>query len=802
MGPGPGSRSRSRGGLGRAALGNLWQWPLFLFSIVLFGYAAYLFIDPQRGPTLAERIDHAHGLLRQERPEAALEQLNELLDGEGGELSALQEGAVRMMLGEALAVGQKQKKLDIASNHRRIVEQTRRAIDLGIEADASAHERLAHSYEALGRLSDAAAHYFQLMALDPQTALKWERKVIEMHLRRDDGDAAWAALETYLGREGLSKSERAWALGESARVQVDKGLYGEAKRILDEALKLEASEPSDVGSFNYWMGYCEWKLGNVATAEKHLRVARDLLRTQHPLDADAAYALGKIKQVQHEWASAASFYNAVMQSHLDSRVMPLSKLGRGVCRIALMSHDAGISDLEDLVKNAREREITRKFRAELLTGLRLGSALLGDNGNLGGALELMAYEQEIEPRPAAEFFGRLADLYVRQADEFEDGLGELTDPVERPMREGRLRQARSKAGDAFVAYSLALTLKDDKGYGQALWRGIELYDQAGDLGKVITALEKFVGQRPDDALAPDAYLRLGQSYHAAGFFDRAIGAYRHNQMRYPKSLAASKSGVPLARAYMAKGPDFYRKAEETLRGVIEDNPQITPDAAEFREALFELAHLHYRTGRYELAISRIREITERYPNDERMGQLYFLMGDSYRKSAGVLEGRIAEATTSAATRPALDVAEAKREREKRLLGAREQYDKVIGLWKHAELKRDLDRLYLKLAHFYRADCVYDLGEYVEAIKLYGEAAFRYQDDPSALAAYVQIVNSNVALGRLDEAKAANERAKWMLRRMPAEAFSDGSAARRVVGGLAPGQWEQWLKWSGESGVWK
>jgi tetratricopeptide (TPR) repeat protein len=148
------------------------------------------------------------------------------------------------------------------------------------------------------------------------------------------------------------------------------------------------------------------------------------------------------------------------------------------------------------------------------------------------------------------------------------------------------------------------------------------------------------------------------------------------------------------------------------------------------------------------------------------------------------------------------VAEAKRERERRLVSAREQYDKVIVLWKNAELKRDLDKLYLKLAHFYRADCVYDVGEYVEAIKLYGEAAFRYQDDPSALAAYVQIVNSNVALGRLDEAKAANERAKWMLRRMPAEAFSDGGGTRRVVGGLAPGQWEQWLRWSGESGVWK
>src|SRR5438552_17886326 len=87
--------------------------------------------------------------------------------------------------------------------------------------------------------------------------------------------------------------------------------------------------------------------------------------------------------------------------------------------------------------------------------------------------------------------------------------------------------------------------------------------------------------------------------------------------------------------------------------------------------------------------------------------------------------------------------------------------------------RDLDKLYLKLAHFYRADCVYDLGQFAESIKLYGEAAFAYKDDPSAVAAYVQIVNANVALGKTAEAKAANERAKRMLRRMPGEVVTEG-----------------------------
>ena len=91
--------------------------------------------------------------------------------------------------------------------------------------------------------------------------------------------------------------------------------------------------------------------------------------------------------------------------------------------------------------------------------------------------------------------------------------------------------------------------------------------------------------------------------------------------------------------------------------------------------------------------------------------------------------------------------------------------------------------------------MYDLGSYAEAIKQYDAAAFRYQDDPSALAAYVQIVNAYCALGKTEEAKTANERAKWLLRRMPQEAFQNGAFA------MPKAYWEQWLKWTSTAGMW-
>ena len=120
---------------------------------------------------------------------------------------------------------------------------------------------------------------------------------------------------------------------------------------------------------------------------------------------------------------------------------------------------------------------------------------------------------------------------------------------------------------------------------------------------------------------------------------------------------------------------------------------------------------------------------------------------------------------------------------------------MIDIYRAVAPADDTDKLYQKLSYFYRADCMYDLGNYEEAIKLYDSAAFSYQDDPSSVSAYVQIVNAYFALGKPEEAKAANNRAKWMLQHMPAEVFQDGTFS------MPKKYWDQWLQWTNDSGMW-
>ena len=771
--------------------GQLWQLPLLLISIGLFAYAAYLFVTPTPGMTLDQRIDVARGLLKQERPEAALDYLNLLLKKET--LDNEKRARVHLILAESLEVAQKQKRIDVPANHIRIIEQTRLAVGAGAKLDSPAYRRLGESFESLGRVEDALENYRRAAALEPKKSLALQRKVIDLYLVRGDAIPAELALEEYAKDPELSDAEKSWALGERAQLLIDRAQYAEGTTLLEEARKL-AIDPILQGEVNFRLGYAAWKLGDPVGAERYLRVARELMRPQHPLDADACYVLGAIHQGRNQPAEAISFYQTVLVGSPGSRVAPLARLGRGLCRIMLDEFDAGLEDLNELVSQVLAKESRKRYREPVLAGLRQAVQLLDGKGHLDGALELMAHEQSLEPQPAAEFYARLSGIYEKRADQIERTIADSTQS-EKIKRTKQVRDLRTKSGDSAVAYSRSLVTSDDAAYGDALWRGIALYDRAGDVQSAVSTLELFVSERPEDSLAPDALLRLGRAYQASGQFDKAIAQFQHIQFRYGKSLAASKSGVPLAQAYIAKGAEFYSKAETTLIAVVENNPQLTPQAEDYRQALFEMAQLYYRTGRYEEAVVRLEEITQRYPQDERMGQLLFLMADSYRKSATLLDLKVATADTNSEVVGVVDAAEAATAKQDRLGRARVLYDRVIENYRAMPSSAEIDKLYMKLSHFYRADCVFALGRYEEAIRLYDAASFRYQDDPSSLAAYVQIVNAYCALGKIEEARTANERAKWLLRRMPENAFADGSFS------MPKAYWEQWLKWTSEAGMW-
>ncbi|MGN6627425.1 MAG: tetratricopeptide repeat protein, partial [Tepidisphaeraceae bacterium] len=769
------------------SISQLWQVPLLAVSVGLFGYDAYLLWDPKPGPTVEQQLLVARQYLDAERPEAAVEQLNRIIKLD--KLTPEQQARTHLLFAEGLEQFQAVKHLTIPALQMRVIEQTRYALALGKQIDGPSYRRLGEAYESIGKPDEALSSYKKSERIDPQHSLRLARKIIELELDGSNTAAADAELQDYLKMPGLSDAERCWALGERAQVQTDLGNFVDARVLLDQALKLSA-DPMQEAEIDYRIGYVAYHVGQMDEAERYLRAAREQFRGRHPLDADASLLLGKIAQSRNQPAVAMTFYQNILTNFPEAKSRPLATLGLGLCRAMQKQDDAALEDMISVAKEVDQRDRLASLRPEVITGLKQAGDLLGGHGNYQGQIELAAYEQMLRQTPTAEFFSRLAGVYGRRADQLEQAAADA-DPAERIKDEQQVRDLRTKAGDCYVAFSQKQTLTDDKGYADSLWQGVEMYERAANTPAAISALELFVAQRPSDPMTPDAMLRLGRAYQAQGQLDKAIAVYQRNQVTYPKSLAASKSAIPLAQAFIAQGPGSFDKARAVLDSVLDNNLMLDPASNEFRQALYEIGQLDYRTGHYPEAISRFSEFSKRYPQDDHLGQVLFMMGESHRRVAESLEKQIADA--KAGSGHVAEIADMQNSRKERLSDAKTLYDRVVDLYSQTAPSTDTEKLYYKLANFYRADCLYDLGQYQDAITLYDKAAFRFHDDPSSLAANVQIVNAWCKLGRPDQAKAANERAKWLLRRIPPEAFGDGSFT------MPKAYWEQWLKWSNESG---
>jgi len=406
-------------------------------------------------------------------------------------------GHVHLLLAEALEAGQKEKHISLAPNYARIIEQTKLALAYGVAPSVDLYRRWGESLEALDRPREAMDVYQKAVALGKDVPPDVQRRVIELELTQGETSAAEVSIAKYLKSAKLSKIDRAWALIVKSRALIKRDEVADAIPLLEEALKLDEA-PVSQGIARYWIGYCTWKQGKLEEAERILRVARDQLKISHPLDADAAYALGQVLQQKNTPKEAGSFYQSVITTHPESRIAPLAKLRRGLCRISMDEDEAALSDLHDVVKELTSKKNRESLTNEAVEGLRYGSKLLAAKKNYQGALEALIDEQTLTPDPPAEFFARLANVFEHRADQLESTIASAANAEEKAKLNDQVIKLRVQAGDAYAALSAGLTLADDRGQGDATWKAVESYDRAGATLQSIAAMEKFIADRPDD----------------------------------------------------------------------------------------------------------------------------------------------------------------------------------------------------------------------------------------------------------------------------------------------------------------
>ncbi len=402
-------------------------------------------------------------------------------------------------------------------------------------------------------------------------------------------------------------------------------------------------------------------------------------------------------------------------------------------------------------------------------------------------------------QPPAPLLLRLATTHERIARQ---ALGVADDPMidakawreVDPQSRGKASEHFERAADYYAAHAVAVSAVDNDAYGESLWRAGAGYDEAGLHKKAIDTLAQFLAERSqDDPHRLQVIYRLGRAYQASGQFDTAIDRLEELVTQHPKSPEAYDSLVPLAQCYLAKGADYWSKAEHLLTTVVSDHEALRPESTEYRDALIELGRLYYRrgdAGDYDRAIARLDEAAKRYSDDENITELLFQLADAYRKSVEQIEQELEKAP------PPSRKAELNAERARRLDEARKRFDQVVVALSEQPEERlsDLSKLYLRNAYFYRADCAYDLRHFegpTGAITLYQKAVQRYEKDPAVLVAWIQIVNCWAELGKLDEARSANNQAKWYLKRIPDEAFTDPDLP------MSREHWQRWLDWTSQ-----
>jgi tetratricopeptide (TPR) repeat protein len=177
-------------------------------------------------------------------------------------------------------------------------------------------------------------------------------------------------------------------------------------------------------------------------------------------------------------------------------------------------------------------------------------------------------------------------------------------------------------------------------------------------------------------------------------------------------------------------------------------------------ALLEQSHVAF-----EDAIRTLTEAVERYPTAPQAMEARYRIAEAHRHSAKLPRKRLANVTieTSKATLT--------RQMEDQLQAAIDGYNSLI-----TRLADQQDAHHwpteagiLRNCYFGRADALFDLRRYEEAIGAYSAATNRYQHEPESLEAYVQIASCHRRLGRVSEARGTLEQARVVLQRINPDA---------------------------------
>jgi tetratricopeptide (TPR) repeat protein len=673
------------------------------------------------------------------------------------------------------------------SNIKRLQEHDRAARDLGYPASPLTTLRGAFAHQWLGE-EEAALKGFR-SALDQDLPIEDRRAalraVVELLERRPEAKVErQRVLEHLLTDEAVSPGYLWWGLHRAIRDALDENdtlrarellaRYGDRLKnsefrgyldYLSACIMLHEGHPEEAAPVVRWID--QW-LGKHADANREL----DYFGRLPSLNR---WLMGKIHLVEERPQEALAEFKAALEYEPGPELRVAATVGCGLALAALDRHSDAVQAFREVATEVspgyRPRAIA-EFQAAL-TGLFDQQQARGDWANALAYLELAA-ELAGQGPPEQQLV-----LCERLGREYQAAARQAQDAEQRRLYHERAGAALERAAGC-VPF-------DESRRAELTWSAADEYDQAGRTGDMRRLLGEFVERHSADARMPLALLQLGRACDAYGELNGALRWYARVMGEYPRLEEAARAKVLSAGVLIALGPERYADAERALAELLTSDA-ISPDASVYRDALLTLCDLLYYRGRYAEAISRLQDFLALYPDDPERFRGRFMLADSHRRSAYALRD-----DPPAGSAPGAAAAESQ-ERFRRAA------DLYAGLLSDLERVKQADpalELYARLSLFYRGDCLFELNEpdtLQAALTAYRNAAARYDGQPAALTAQVQIANVFVRLGSPTEAARAVERARWLLRSIPGEAYGRPGSDRA--------EWERFLAVVSSSDVFK
>lgn len=665
-------------------------------------------------------------------------------------------------------------------NLHKLIEHLEALPGLDAPLDATRLLRIAEAHTWLDQ-ADAAIEVYRKARQGPMTADQRRaaaQALVELLAGKASGRAERRQLlEELLADERVGPAYAWWALRESIREVLREGDVAAARRLLDSfGAALSSADLK---------GYFEFLDGQVLLAEGRpdeaaARVGWVNAWLHHGARRDDAMARGGDVAALNAWLGGLVHLNlqqpdeaiklfeeAALRAPRDELFIDAS-VGRARALAALHRDEEALQALEDVVARVQRHPVLRPRGQEAVRTTAL--ALAEMEGRPANDLAPLQYLELVVDRTPFENPGEQSRLLERLAQGFEQAAARESSP------EIQVHYRASAARRYYAAADLAVL--EEPRLGDLLWHSAQAAMQAARHTDAQRALARFLSGRDFDARRPVALLQLGEACDSLGEREQALRHYRTVIDAYPRVEEATRARLLAANVLRDMGDAHRPEAERLLIELIDDE-RVSPDSLNYRDALRSLCELTYEAGRYADAISRLETFAELYPGDPEIARTRFLLADSHRRSALALRDHPPRNV-------AIEAAQA--EALARFRRAAELYDAQLS----STNGRDdaLQALYERLALLYSADCLFEINtpeSLHQALDLYRRAAARYEQEPTALTAQVQIANICLRSGDRTAAARALERARWLLRGMPAQAFSEARD------GADRASWDRYLK---------